>query len=201
MIRPELALERGFRTRFAREISAAQRVSGMYTAPVVDSDAEAELPWMATAYVPGPSLADAVEDGGPLPVNTVLALGAGLAEALAGIHRSGVVHRDLKPSNVLLASDGPRVIDFGISLAVEQSVLSAVGTVLGSPGFMSPEQASAQRDVVGKPTDVFSLGAVLVFAAIGIGPFGDGPTPALLYRVVNEKPDLAEVPGLASPVD
>jgi len=199
VIRPELAQERGFRARFAREITAAQSVSGMYTAPVVDSDAQAELPWMATAYVPGPSLADAVEDDGPLPVNTVAALAAGLAEALAGIHRSGVVHRDLKPSNVLIAADGPRVIDFGISLAIERSMLSAVGTVLGSPGFMSPEQARGQRDV-GKPTDVFSLGAVLVFAATGIGPFGDGPIPVLIYRVVNERPDLAEVPGRLRPL-
>ena len=194
VIRPELAQERGFRDRFAREITAAQRVSGMFTAPVVDSDAQAELPWMVTAYVPGPSLADAVHDEGPLPVSTVLTLGAGLAEALAGIHRSGTVHRDLKPSNVLIASDGPRVIDFGISLAIEASMLSAAGTVLGSPGFMSPEQARGRRGV-GKPADVFSLGAVLVFAATGIGPFGSGPTDALLYRVVNEEPDLTQVPG------
>ena len=154
---------------------------------------------MGTVYVPGPSLADAVDDDGPLPVKTVLALAAGLAEALAGIHRSGVVHRDLKPSNVLLAADGPRVIDFGISQAIERSMLTATGAVMGSPGFMSPEQARGQREV-GKPTDVFSLGAVLAFAATGIGPFGCGSTPALLYRLVNEEPDLAQVPARLRPL-
>jgi serine/threonine protein kinase len=194
VIRPELAQEPGFRDRFAREINAAQRVNGMFTAPVVDSNAKARQPWMATAYVPGPSLADAVNNKGPMSSSSVLTLGAGLAEALAGIHQADIVHRDLKPSNVLIARDGPRVIDFGISLAIEASMLSAVGTVLGSPGFMSPEQARGRRDV-GKPTDVFSLGAVLVFAATGIGPFGSGPRDALLYRVVNEDPDLTQVPG------
>ncbi len=199
VIRPELAQERGFRDRFAREIAAAKHVSALYTAAVVDSDPEAELPWMGTVYVPGPSLADAVNDDGPLPVKTVLALAAGLAEALAGMHRSGVVHRDLKPSNVLLAADGPRVIDFGISKAMERSMLTATGAVMGSPGYMSPEQARGQREV-GKPTDVFSLGAVLAFAATGIGPFGSGSIPALLYRVVNEEPDLARVPARLRPL-
>jgi eukaryotic-like serine/threonine-protein kinase len=194
LIRPELAEERGFRSRFSSEISAAKNVSGIYTAAVVDADAEGELPWMATVYVPGPSLADAVEDNGPLPVKSVLALAAGLAEALQAIHRAGLVHRDLKPSNVLLAEDGPRVIDFGISLALERSMMTATGMVMGSPGFMSPEQATGQREV-GAPTDVFSLGAVLAFAATGNNPFGSGPTPALLYRVVNETPDLAAVPA------
>jgi serine/threonine protein kinase len=194
LIRPELAEERGFRSRFSSEISAAKNVSGIYTAAVVDADAEAELPWMATVYVPGPSLTDAVEDNGPLPVKSVFALAAGLAEALQAIHRADLVHRDLKPSNVLLAEDGPRVIDFGISLALERSMMTATGMVMGSPGFMSPEQARGQREV-GAPTDVFSLGAVLAFAATGNNPFGGGPTPALLYRVVNETPDLAAVPA------
>ncbi|HSZ41782.1 MAG TPA: protein kinase, partial [Trebonia sp.] len=194
LIRPELAEEGGFRARFASEITAARNVSGIYTAAVVDADADAELPWMATVYVPGPSLADAVEDTGPLPVKTVFALAAGLAEALEAIHRAGLVHRDLKPSNVLLASDGPRVIDFGISLALERSMMTATGMVMGSPGFMSPEQARGQREV-GAPSDMFSLGAVLAFAATGSSPFGIGPTPALLYRVVNEAPDLAAVPA------
>ena len=197
LIRPDLAEERGFRSRFASEISAARNVSGIYTAAVVDADADAELPWMATVYVPGPSLTDAVEDNGPLPVDSVLALAAGLAEALQAIHRAGLVHRDLKPSNVLLASDGPRVIDFGISLALERSMMTATGMVMGSPGFMSPEQARGQREV-GAPTDVFSLGAVLAFAATGNGPFGTGPTPALLYRVVSEPPDLTGVPDRLS---
>ena len=199
LIRPELADERGFRSRFASEISAARNVSGIYTAAVVDADAEAELPWMATVYVPGPSLTDAVEDNGPLPVESVLALAAGLAEALQAIHRAGLVHRDLKPSNVLLANDGPRVIDFGISLALERSTMTATGMVMGSPGFMSPEQARGQREV-GAPSDMFSFGAVLAFAATGNSPFGVGPTPALLYRVVNEPPDLTAVPARLRPL-
>jgi eukaryotic-like serine/threonine-protein kinase len=198
-IRSELAEERGFRTRFAREIAAARNVSGMYTAVVVDSDPEAEPPWMATAYVAGPSLADAIADDGPLPVHSVLALAAGLAEALVAIHGAGVVHRDLKPSNVLLAADGPRVIDFGISRALEQSMLTTAGAVMGSPGFMSPEQARGLQEV-GESTDVFSLGAVLAYAATGDGPFGAGPTPALLYRVVNEEPRLARVPDEVRPL-
>jgi hypothetical protein len=199
LIRPELAEERGFRSRFASEISAARNVSGIYTAAVVDADSEAEMPWMATVYVPGPSLTDAVEDNGPLPVESVLALAAGLAEALQAIHRADLVHRDLKPSNVLLATDGPRVIDFGISLALERSMMTATGMVMGSPGFMSPEQARGQREV-GAPTDVFSFGAVLAFAVTGSSPFGVGPTPALLYRVVNETPDLTAVPARLSPL-
>jgi eukaryotic-like serine/threonine-protein kinase len=200
LIRPELAEERGFRARFAAEIAAARDVSGIYTAAVVDADAgaDAELPWMATVYVPGPSLTDAVDDNGPLPVKSVLALAAGLAEALEAIHRVGLVHRDLKPSNVLLAADGPRVIDFGISRAVERSMMTATGMVLGSPGFMSPEQATGGQ--VGPPTDVFSLGAILAFASTGDGPFGAGPTPALLYRVVREEPDLTQVPSRLRPL-
>jgi len=199
LIRPELADEHGFRARFASEITAAKNVSGIYTAAVVDADADAEFPWMATVYVPGPSLSAAVEDNGPLPVKSVLALAAGLAEALQAIHRAGLVHRDLKPSNVLLATDGPRVIDFGISLALERSTATTTGMVLGSPGFMSPEQARGQREV-GAPTDVFTLGAVLAFAATGSSPFGVGPTPALLYRVVNELPDLTAVPDRVRPL-
>ena len=199
VIRSELAEERGFRARFASEVAAARNVGGLYTAAVVDSDPEAELPWMATAYVPGPSLAEAVHDGGPLPANTVTALAAGLAEALGAIHRAGVVHRDLKPSNVLLAADGPRVIDFGISQSTGRSVITETGAVLGSPGFMSPEQARGQRGI-GPPADIFSLGAVLAFAATGIGPFGSGGTPVLLYRVVNEEPHLAQVPARLRPL-
>src|SRR5262245_38057481 len=142
------------------------------------------MPWMATAYVDGPSLADAVEDNGPLPPEAVLSLAARLAEGLQAIHRAGLVHRDLKPSNVLLASDGPRVIDFGISWAGEGLRLTEAGAVVGSPGFVSPEQARGHE--VGTASDVFSLGAVLVYAATGQGPFGDGPTQALMYRVVYE---------------
>ena len=199
VIRPELADEPGFRARFAREVSAARKVSGLFTALVVDADAEAELPWLATAYVAGPSLAEAVEEHGPLPVPSVRALAAGLAEGLAAIHAAGVVHRDLKPANVLLADDGPRVIDFGISRAVETTMLTlSRDSVIGSPGFLSPEQAEAGK--VGPPSDVFSLGAVLAFAATGEGPFGSGPTPALVYRVVNREPDLAAVPERIRPL-
>ncbi len=172
VIRPELAGEPGFRARFAREVAAARNVSGLFTALVVDADADGPVPWLATAYVPGPSLAEAVEAYGPLPAGSVLTLAAGLAEGLAAIHAAGVVHRDLKPSNVMLADDGPRVIDFGISRAMEASVLTQSGTVMGSPGFMSPEQA--EGGVVGPPSDVFSLGSVLTFAATGEGPFGEG---------------------------
>jgi eukaryotic-like serine/threonine-protein kinase len=199
VIRPELADEPGFRARFAREVSAARKVSGLFTALVVDADAEAELPWLATAYVAGPSLAEAVEEHGPLPVASVRALAAGLAEGLAAIHAAGVVHRDLKPANVLLADDGPRVIDFGISRAVETTMLTlSRDSVIGSPGFLSPEQAEAGE--VGPPSDVFSLGAVLAFAATSEGPFGSGPTPALVYRVVNREPDLAAVPEQIRPL-
>jgi serine/threonine protein kinase len=154
---------------------------------------------MATAYVPGPSLAEAVDNHGPLPEASLLALAAGLAESLNAIHAAGVVHRDLKPSNVLLAEDGPRVIDFGISRAVEAvTMLTQAGLVVGSPGFMSPEQAMGLE--VGPPSDVFNLGAVLAFAATGEGPFGTGTTAALLYRVVHGLPDLERVPARVRPL-
>jgi len=192
VIRPELAGEPGFRARFTREVDAARNVSGLFTALVVDADARGPVPWLATAYIAGPSLAEAVDDQGPLPVASVLTLAAGLAEGIQAIHAAGVVHRDLKPSNVLLADDGPRVIDFGISRAVEASMLTQSGTVIGSPGFMSPEQAEGAE--VGPPSDIFSLGAVLAFAATGECPFGTGSTPALIYRVVHRDPDIAQLP-------
>jgi eukaryotic-like serine/threonine-protein kinase len=192
VIRPDLAEKRGFRARFAREVAAARGVNGMFTAAVVDADPDAELPWMATAYVDGPSLADAVEEHGPLPSQAVLSLAAGLAEGLQAIHQAGLVHRDLKPSNVLLAGDGPRVIDFGISWAGDGSRLTDAGMTVGSPGFLSPEQARGHE--VTEASDVFSLGAVLTYAATGEGPFGEGADEALMYRVVHERPDLARVP-------
>jgi hypothetical protein len=198
VIRPELAGEPGFRARFAREVRAARNVSGLFTALVADADADGPVPWLATAYVPGPSLAEAVAASGPLPARSLLTLAAGLAEGLMAIHLAGVVHRDLKPSNVLLASDGPRVIDFGISRAVETSMLTQSGTVMGSPGFMSPEQANG--GAVGPASDVFSLGAVLTFAATGEGPFGNGPTPALIYRVVHREPDITGLPEQVRPL-
>ena len=198
LVRAELAGQAEFRHRFAREVAAAQKVSGLFTAPVVDADVDAPVPWLATAYVPGLSLADAITRHGPLPATSVLALAAGLAEGLGAIHAAGIVHRDLKPPNVLLADDGPRVIDFGISRAAEASMLTGTGVVFGSPSFMSPEQARGQR--VGPPSDVFSLGAVLTYAASGEGPFGTGPSTTLLYRVVFTPPDISGLPAGLQPL-
>jgi Protein kinase domain len=193
LIRAELAADREFRARFAREVAAARHVSGMFTAAVVDADPDAPQPWLVTAYVPGPSLAEAVDGQGPLPLTSVLTLAAGLAEGLGAIHAQGMVHRDLKPSNVLLASDGPRIIDFGISRAVDATALTRADFVVGSPGFMSPEQALGKD--VGPASDIFSLGAVLAFAAAGEGPFGGGTATALLYRVVHDRPSTGQLPG------
>ena len=198
VIRADLAQDPEFRARFRREIAVARKVSGLFTAPVIDAGLDGSVPWLATAYVPGPSLADAVSQHGPLPPRSVLALAAGLAEGLNAIHAAGVVHRDLKPANVLLAEDGPRVIDFGISRAVEASALTHTGLVVGSPGFMSPEQAEGRE--VGPPSDIFSLGAVLAFAATGEGPFGTGSTPALVYRVVHALPNLDYLPAQVRPL-
>ena len=198
VIRADLAADPEFRARFRREIAVARKVSGLFTAPVIDADVDGRMPWLATAYVEGPSLADAVSQQGPLPAHSVLALAVGLAEGLNAIHAAGVVHRDLKPANVLLAEDGPRVIDFGISRAVEASALTHTGLVVGSPGFMSPEQAEGRP--VGPPSDIFSLGAVLAFAATGQGPFGTGSTPALVYRVVHSLPNLDYLPAEVRPL-
>lgn len=192
VVRPELADDGHFRRRFAREVAAARRVNGVFTAGVVDADPDASPAWLATAYVPGVPLGDAVQAHGPWSEGRVLALGAGLAEALEAIHAADVVHRDLKPSNILLAADGPRVIDFGISVAGEASALTRTGTVVGTPGFMSPEQLTGKP--VGPASDVFSLGAVLAFTATGAGPFGTGSAHALSYRVVHEQPELRQLP-------
>jgi outer membrane protein assembly factor BamB len=186
-----------FRTRFRRELAAARRVSGAFTAPVVDADADAPRPWMATLYIPGQTLGHHVREHGPLPLPALRELAAGLAEALRDIHRAGVVHRDLKPANVMLAEDGPRVIDFGISRATEfapADALTQTGRVMGTPPFMSPEQFSAPHDV-GPAADVFSLGAILTFAATGRGPF-DSPSPyETAVRVVQGAPDLKDAPS------
>jgi serine/threonine protein kinase len=198
LIRGELAADREFRVRFAREVAAARHVSGMFTAPVVDADLDAPRPWLVTAYVPGPSLTEAVDNQGPLPLGSVLTLAAGLAEGLEAIHAEGMVHRDLKPSNVLLASDGPRIIDFGISRAADATVLTRANIFVGSPGYMSPEQALG--DEVGTASDVFSLGAVLAFAAVGASPFGDGTVTTLLYRVAHDRPVTARLPGQLRPL-
>ncbi|WP_418957880.1 serine/threonine-protein kinase [Streptomyces tritici] len=193
VVRPEYAADPGFRQRFRREVEAARAVGGFWTAPVVDADPEAEAPWVASAYIEAPDLGRLVETRGPLGEPELRHLAAGLAEALEAVHRAGLVHRDLKPSNVLVTSDGPRVIDFGISKALEGATqLTGSGTVVGTPAFMSPEQATGEA--VGAPSDVFALGSVLVFAATGEGPFGTGSAPALLYRVVHDAPRLDGVP-------
>ncbi|MFI6939580.1 serine/threonine-protein kinase [Streptomyces sp. NPDC050418] len=191
VVRPELVADPAFRLRFAREVAAARAVSGAFTAAVVDADPDAELPWLATLYVPGPSLSEAVRSGGPLTEPYLRRLGAGLVEALMAIHAAGIVHRDLKPSNVLLAADGPRVIDFGISRFAGSSSITQAGVVMGTPPFMSPEQLTGSG--VGPPTDVFALGGVLAFAATGRSPFGTGDRAA--YRDGTEPPDLAGVPA------
>lgn len=192
VIRPEMAEDKSFRTRFRREVAAAAAVGGVYTAPVVDAAPDAETPWLATAYIPGPTLAEAVAEHGPLPVETVLALGAGIAEALIAVHAEGLVHRDLKPSNVLLAADGPRVIDFGIVRARDGYELTGTGGLFGSLEYMCPEQATG--DPMGPEGDVFCLGSVLAFAASAQAPFTGAAAAALLYQVVHGSPDLTRVP-------
>ena len=196
VIHPELAGDPGFVRRFRAEVDAARRVSGLYTAPVVAAGVEDIPPWLATAFVPGPSLEDVVDKHGPLPVPALCRLAGGLAEALRAIHASGLVHRDLKPANVLLASDGPRVIDFGIARAATDTRLTATGAVIGTPSYMSPEQVEGL--VCGPPSDVFSLGSVLAFAASGTSPFAGGPggsSASVMYRIVHGEADLRAVPG------
>jgi serine/threonine protein kinase len=190
VIRSELAEDSEFRARFRQEVQAARLVGGRWTAPVLDADTESRHPWVATGYIAGPALGTAVREFGPLPADSVRVLGVGLAQALAAVHALGLVHRDVKPSNVLLALNGPRLIDFGITRALDAtSTLTRSGFVIGSPGFMSPEQA--QGTVVGPPSDVFSLGAVLAYAATGTAPFGEGlSVESLLYKVAHEEPDL-----------
>ncbi len=198
VIHAELAADPEFRARFSVEVAAARKVSGLFTALVVDADVDAPVPWLATAYVSGPSLSEAVRDRGPLAVTPLLALASNLAKSLSAIHAAGVVHGDLKPSNVLLALDGPRVIDFGISQAAGAAPLARGGLVVGTPSFMSPEQAAGQA--VGPPSDVFSLGAVLAFAATGRRPFGTGQAAAVLERVVGHAPDLQGAPPEVLPL-
>ena len=192
VIREELVDDREFRARFLREITAVRKVSSRYTAEVVDVDMYGPVPWLATAYVPGPSLSEAITSYGPLPVASVRALAAGLAEGLGAIHAAGLVHRDLKPSNVLLADDGPRVVDFGLARAVEGEALTRTGMMIGSAGFMAPEQITGSH--IGPPVDLFSLGVVLAFAATGRTPFGDGSTHSILYRIMYGSPDLNGIP-------
>ncbi|MEU3253262.1 serine/threonine-protein kinase [Streptomyces sp. NPDC006997] len=199
LVRRELAAQEEFRARFRREVRAARRVGGAWTAPVLDADTEAAVPWVATGYVAGPSLEQVVSrDHGPLPERSVRILAAGLAQALTDIHAAGIVHRDLKPSNVLITIDGPRVIDFGIARALETVTdggLTRTGALVGSPGFMAPEQVRGDR--LTPACDVFCLGSVLAYAVTGLLPFGgaDSGVHALMFRIAQGDPDLGTVPG------
>ncbi|MGA5291491.1 protein kinase domain-containing protein [Streptomyces pseudogriseolus] len=194
IVHPHFALDEEFRARFRREVDAARRVGGAWTAPVLDADPDARVPWVATAYAAGPSLTAAVTERGALPEHTVRTLGAGLAEALTAVHGLGLVHRDVKPSNVLLTLDGPLLIDFGIARATDSTAsLTSTGVSIGSPGYMSPEQILG-KGVTGA-ADVFSLGAVLAYAATGAPPFPGDSSAALLYRVVHEPPELDGLTG------
>ncbi|MER6613023.1 serine/threonine-protein kinase [Streptomyces xantholiticus] len=198
VIRPDLAEDQEFRSRFAREVSAARRIRGGCTARLVAADLEADRPWFATQYVPGPSLHDKVVEDGPLRAADVAAVGAALSEGLVAVHEAGVVHRDLKPSNILLSPKGPRIIDFGIAWATGASTLTHVGTAVGSPGFLAPEQVRGAA--VTPATDVFSLGATLAYAAMGDSPFGHGSSEVMLYRVVHEEPQLHGVHDALAPL-
>ncbi len=198
VIRPDLAEDQEFRSRFAREVSAARRIRGGCTARLVAADLDAERPWFATQYVPGPSLHDKVMDEGSLSAADVASIGAALAEGLVAVHEAGVVHRDLKPSNILLSPKGPRIIDFGIAWATGASTLTHVGTAVGSPGFLAPEQVRGAA--VTPATDVFSLGATLAYASMADSPFGHGSSEVMLYRVVHEEAHLQGVPDALAPL-
>lgn len=198
VIRPDLAEDQEFRSRFAREVSAARRIRGGCTARLVAADLEAERPWFATQYVPGPSLHDKVAEEGALTASQIAAIGAALSEGLVAVHEAGVVHRDLKPSNILLSPKGPRIIDFGIAWATGASTLTHVGTAVGSPGFLAPEQVRGAA--VTPATDVFALGATLAYAATADSPFGHGSSEVMLYRVVHEEPHLVGVPDALAPL-
>lgn len=192
VIRPEYVGDDEFRARFALEAEAARRVGGFHTAQVVDADPEAPLPWIATAYIPGPALDEAVQDQGPLDPEALRSLALGLAEGLAAVHAAGLVHRDLKPGNIILAQDGPRIIDFGIARPVDTTHMTATGAVFGTLPYMSPEQTEGQR--VGPASDVFSLGTVLAFAATGVNPFAAESMAATVRRLIGPTPALVGVP-------
>ncbi|MFH8470904.1 PQQ-binding-like beta-propeller repeat protein [Streptomyces sp. NPDC017991] len=194
VVHAQYALDEEFRTRFRQEVAAVRRVSGAFTPPVVDADPDAELPWMATLYVPGRTLYDTIAEQGPLSGRALRALALGLTDALRDIHRAGVVHRDLKPSNILMAEDGPRVIDFGISRAADNEDLTFTGRLIGTPPFMSPEQFASPKEITGA-SDVFSLGSVLVYAATGNRPFDGGSPYVTVQQVMHDQPRLDGVEG------
>jgi serine/threonine protein kinase len=198
-IKVELAEETGFRTRFAQEVAAARKVSGVFTAAVVEADPDADLPWLATAYVPAPSLSRMIQVCGPMPVRMVRWLAAGCAEALESIHGAGLVHRDLKPSNVLVAPDGPRVIDFGVARAAERMVLTGSQGAVGTPAYMAPEQARDPHQA-SVASDVYSLGATLLFAATGHPPYLGASVLDVLARLATEEPDLSGLPAELTPL-
>jgi outer membrane protein assembly factor BamB/tRNA A-37 threonylcarbamoyl transferase component Bud32 len=198
-VRTELAEDQLFRVRFTREVEAARAVSGFYTAAVVDADPRAAVPWLATAYVPAPSLEEIVNECGPMPAQAVRWLAAGVAEALQSIHGAGLVHRDLKPSNVLVVEDGPRVIDFGIASGVSNTRLTMTNVAVGTPAYMSPEQAKDSRSVTGA-SDVFSLGSMLVFAATGHPPFHGANPVETVFMLLREGPDLEGLPDELRPL-
>ncbi|MFF0593507.1 bifunctional serine/threonine-protein kinase/ABC transporter substrate-binding protein [Streptomyces antibioticus] len=200
VIRAAHAGDPGFRARFRREVTAAGRVVSPWVVPLLDADPDARSPWLATAFVPGPAMSEAVAECGPLPYASVRLLGARLAEALTAVHAAGLVHRDVKPGNVLLAVDGPRVIDFGIARAPEDTALTASGAVVGSPGFLAPEQALGRGREIGPAADVFALGCLLAYAVTGERPFGAGATPGVLMRTVHDDPDLDGVPAPLLPL-
>ncbi|PSM40238.1 serine/threonine protein kinase [Streptomyces dioscori] len=204
VIRAEHAADPAFRARFRREVRLASGLEGRWVVPVTAADADAQAPWLATAFVPGPSLAEAVDAHGALPPSTVLTLGARLAQALSGIQAAGLVHRDVKPGNILLALDGPRLIDFGIASGALATALTAPDAVIGTPGYLSPEQTRAHGggdgDPAGPASDVFSLGCVLAYATTARRPFGTGDAASVLYRTVHEQPDLAGLGQLPPPV-
>src|ERR1700678_73513 len=192
VVRSELSHDQDFRVRFRQEIQAAQRVRGLYTAELIDADPAATPPWLVTAYVAGPSLEQVIDNNGPMPEAMVFRLLAGVAEALQAIHAADVVHRDLKPSNVLLAQDGPRVIDFGIARALEATSLTRSDIMMGSPDFLAPEQILDMP--ISPAIDVFALGSLAVYAAVGRPPFGQGHMTEVAHRVVHELPDLTGCP-------
>ncbi|MFC8791883.1 outer membrane protein assembly factor BamB family protein [Streptomyces cinereoruber] len=198
-VRTELAEDQLFRVRFTREVEAARAVSGFYTAAVVDADPRAAVPWLATAYVPAPSLEEIVNECGPLPAQAVRWLAAGVAEALQSIHGAGLVHRDLKPSNVLVVEDGPRVIDFGIASGVSNTRLTMTNVAVGTPAYMSPEQARDSRSVTGA-SDIFSLGSMLVFAATGHAPYHGANPVETVFMLLREGPDLEGLPDELRPL-